>query len=150
MSNWITITSNDVLTVMAGKELEAVRSQALGDEQPDPLDDTISEIVQLVRGYVAKAYTLSEGLTVPNKLKTATLVLIRDRLVSRLPISDLTTPDRVAQTSAAWRLLRDVSSGTFQIDVADEPVANEVASTSPVQLVTSSRRRFSRETMDGL
>ena len=150
MSNWITISADDVLTIMAGAELDAVREQALGDGQSDPLDATIAEVVQLVRGYVGTAYTLSAGETVPKKLRGATLVLIRDRLLSRLPISDLTTPDRTSQTNAAYQLLRDVAAGKYMIDVADDPVTSEVASSAPVQLVRSSQPHFSRGQLDGI
>jgi len=150
MSKWITITADDVLTIMAGAELKAVRNQALGTGQGDPLAPTISEIIQVVRGYVAKSSTLSRGDTVPRKLQGATLVLIRDRLLSRLPISDLTTADRTAQTNAAWRLLRDAGDGTFQVDSADDPISTETASAAPVELVHASKPHFTRNSLDGL
>lgn len=150
MSNWITITADDVLTVMAGDELDAVRERALGDGQTDPLEATIAEVVQLVRGYVGHAFTLSIGDTVPRKLRGATLVLIRDRLLSRLPISDLTTPDRTLQTATAWQLLRDVAAGKFQVDTPDDPVNTETASPSAVELVSHSKPNFSRNSLNGL
>ena len=150
MSNWITITADDVLTIMAGAELAAVREQALGDGQTDPLASTISEIVQLVRGYVSKAFTLSTGETVPRKLRGATLILVRDRLLSRLPITDLSNADRTAQTNNAWRLLRDVAAGTFDVDQPDTPITTETSPAAPVQLIHVSRSHFSGHQLDGL
>ncbi|MFA5264511.1 MAG: hypothetical protein WC378_11865 [Opitutaceae bacterium] len=150
MSNWITPTQADVLTVMAGAELDAVRSQALADGQTDPLPGAISEIVQLVRGFVAASATLSSGETIPRKLLGASLNLIRDRLLSRLPIQDLSNPDRTAQTKAAYDLLKMVRQGDLQVDTADDPITTETASPAPVELASSSRSHFSRNSLNGL
>jgi hypothetical protein len=150
MSNWITITADDVATKLAGAELTAAREAALGEGQTDPLPDVIEEVVQEVRGYVAAAFTLSAGLTIPQKLRGAALVLIRDRLLSRFPTSAFSTEDRRSQVQAAYQLLRDVAAGRFKIDAADEAVDSEVASSSAVELTGRSRPNFTRDSLNGL
>jgi hypothetical protein len=150
MSNWIPITADDVATKLAGEELKAAREAALGDGQIDPLPDVIEEVVQEVRGYVGTVYTLSAGLTIPQKLRGAALVLIRDRLLSRFPTSSLSTEDRRAQVQAAYQLLRDVASRRFQVDAPDSPVDNEVASGASVECIGSSISHFSRHSLNGL
>lgn len=148
--SWITLTESDVLEKMASAELDACREMALADDQADPLNGAIAEIVQEVRGYVGTKYTLSEGDTIPVKLRGPALVLIRDRLLSRFPVQINTNEDRGKQVDAALQLLRDVAAGKFLIDVADTPISGEMASASSVELVRSSRQHFTRSSLDGI
>jgi phage gp36-like protein len=146
--SWITITSTDVQTRLTGVELSALQKVALAPGQPDPLDDVISKVVDEVRGYIAAnpKNTLGGADTVPQKLLSASLAIIRYRLATRLPVKSILTEDRVKENADAIRLLERVADGKFAVE---DPVTGDTAGIS-IQLAYKPTRIATREKLSGL
>ena len=51
--SWSAITEAEIVTHISGDELEALRAAALADGQEDPVDPSITQVTDEVRGYVA-------------------------------------------------------------------------------------------------
>jgi phage gp36-like protein len=147
---WITLVEADVVSRLSSPETAALKSAALATGQADPLAEIVSQVIQEVRGYVAahRANQLGAGETIPDRLKSAALALIRWRLVNRLPVKGLLTEERAREREEAITLLRDVAAGRFAID-APTTLTDEVESaTAPA--ITARDRTFTRDDEDGL
>lgn len=145
---WITVTEDDLLTVMNGKELDAYRAAALADGQPDPVAPTISQVVDLVRGYVAacKTNSLGEGNTIPSKLLAPAL----DLIVVRIPQRVGRDPKQGRKDSAATAitLLEQVAACKFDVESPATPAAE--SSNVPRPLISRPKRHFDRASQSGL
>src|SRR4051812_27549529 len=116
--SWITLTVDDVKPKLAAAELSALRSAALASGQGDPVAEILTEVVNEVRGYIAacERNTLGAGVTIPDKLKSATLAIVRYRAATRLPVKSFLTEDRVKENEAAVRLLEQVAGCKFAVE----------------------------------
>ena len=103
---WQSLTSADVLSKLSGAELSALQTAALGDGQSDPVPGIIQAVVDEVRGYVAANHDNQLGAagTIPSKLVSAALAIIRHRLCTRLPVASLLTEQRIREKDDAIRL----------------------------------------------
>jgi len=146
--SWITITESNVQTKLAGAELTALKSFALASGQTSPLTEIIEQVVDEIRGYVAACArnTLGVAGTIPAKLLSAALAMIRYRLATRLPIKSLLTDDRVKENEAAIRLLEQVAACKFAIE---DPVSGDRSGVS-VEQVSTPTRIATREKLAGL
>jgi len=129
---WATIIVDDLKAGLAGAELEALQSAALATGQSDPTPEIIAQVIDLVRGYIAAAgVTLGTGATIPSKLKTSALAIIRYRICSRLPISSLLTDARKQEYQDALRLLEQVAAGRFRVEEPTEAATEQAGASSP-------------------
>ena len=145
---WIAITPDDVKTRLTGAEVAALKSVALAPGQGDPLDEIIAHVTNEVRGYVAANVknTLGAAGTIPAKLLSAALAIIRYRVATRLPTKSLLTEDRVRENDAAIRLLERVADDKFAIE---DPITGDVSGIS-IQFVSTPTRLTSRQKLSGL
>lgn len=148
---WITLTEADVRTRLAGPELAALKTAALATDQVDPLPEVVEQVVAEVRGYVAACgrNTLGPDDTLPAELKGAALNRIRFELASRLPVQSLMTDSRKAANAAAVALLQRVASCQFALVQPETANANQPSGT-PVAIVSSTPRRATRDSLNGL
>jgi phage gp36-like protein len=148
---WITLTEDDVLTRLAGAELNAAKTAAKAVGQVNPLPDVLNQVTQEVRARVAACSQnrLGEGSTIPEELKAAALDLARYRLCTRLPVPSLITPQREAEYKDALALLRDVAACSFRIE-QPATISDQVIAGPAVQLVTANRRKATRCDLEGL
>jgi phage gp36-like protein len=145
---WIAITEQDVQTRLTGPELSAMKSAALAQGQSGILAEVIEQVVDEVRGYVAAhaANQLGASQTIPQKLLSASLAIIRYRLATRLPVKSLLTEDRVKENDAAIALLQRAADGKFAVE---EPVTLDTETTgAPSPRITPKTLNFSDQ--DGL
>lgn len=145
---WVEITEADVQTRLAGAELAAYRSAAKATGQIDPLPEIINAVVDEVRGYVAACdrNTLGVGNTIPEKLVSAALAIIRFRLITRLPLS--IGEERKTEYSDALRLLERVSECKFAVEEPTVPDTDD-APAAPTPNLTTRTRNFTADTQDG-
>jgi phage gp36-like protein len=142
---WITITEAHVLTVVNSVELEAIRDAALAALQADPATESISQVTDLVRGYVGVKNTL--GATgIPQKLLPTALDIIAYRIPNRvgrqLPASKLLL------YQDAIKLLESVALGKFDIE---EPVTESTeVSSNPSPSIIFNTMTFSRTLQNGI
>lgn len=142
--SWQSLTTDDVLSKLAGPELAALQSAALADGQSDPVPGIIQVVVDEVRGYVAahSQNRLGDAGTIPSKLVSATLAIIRHRICTRLPVASLLTEQRIREKDDAIRLLERVADGRYSIEdpVTGEPSAIKVEQAStPVRKATRTK-----------
>lgn len=137
---WITVTEDDLLAVINGKELSGYRAAALGQGQPDPVAPTINQVIDLVRGYVGacRSNTLGEGNTIPSKLLGPACDLIVVRIMGRI----MRPPDATRKEAAdrAITLLEQVAQCKF--DVESPVVAASEPSAAPSPHICAPRLRF--------
>lgn len=145
---WISITEAHLLTVLSGPELAGYRAAALQTSQADPVQPTIDQVTDLVRGYVGgcKANTLGEAGTIPQKLLAPALDLIAVRIPGRVGKEPKT--GRKDAGEAAIKLLEQVSRCAFDIEEAVTPSTE--ASNSPTPSFSGRDRRDARKERDGL
>ena len=147
--SWQTLTTENVKTRLTGSELTALQTSALADGQADPLPEIITTVVDEVRGYIsAGGYTLETGTTVPSKLVSATLAIIRYRLATRLPVKSLLDENRVREYQDAVKLLERVADGKFAIEEATTATTETIGGASPS--MTSKTRTFTNDDEDGI
>ena len=146
--SWSTITSTNVKTRLAGAELTALQTSALASGQADPLIEVTANVIDEVRGYIAAnpKNTLGAASTVPSKLVSATLAIIRYRLATRLPTKAFLTQDRVDENNAAIRLLEQVAAGKFAVE---DPSSGDTSGVHFEQASTPTRLA-TRSTLSGL
>jgi len=146
---WITITENDVETRFAGAELSALKTAALADGQTNPLTEVIEHVVNEIRGHVAacERNTLGAGSTIPDKLLSSALAMIRFHLASRLPRFPFDDTRKLAYTNAE-SLMRRVADCKFAIEEPDTEDTETVPSPSPS--ITAKTRYFDRSSQDGI
>lgn len=144
---WIEITEADLLTVLAGAELSAYRAAALGAGQSDPVPATITQVVNLVRGYVGgcKQNTLGAGETIPAKLKAPTLDILAVAIPKRVGATP--KPVRKDAHDEAIKLLEMVAACRFDIEEPDEATDETSSGPSPASAAKTLTHR--REDQDG-
>ena len=146
---WRIITEADVKTRLAGAELNACQTAALADGQTDPLPDIITAVVDEIRGYIAAGgNTLGAAGTIPSKLISAALAIVRYRLATRLPVRSLLTEERKSENTDAIRLLERVADGKFRIEEAT--AADTESSSAPGPSMGTKTRNFDRTSQDGI
>jgi hypothetical protein len=146
---WVSITEAMVAERLAGPELAAYKSAALGTGQTNPLPNIITRAVDEVRGYIAacRANTLGEAGTIPEKLLDAALAVIRYRLISRLPVT--LTQSRIDEKDDALRLLKEVAACRFAVEEPTTASTEALSGKSP-RWTERTDREFTRTSQDGI
>lgn len=146
---WQSLTTDDVKTRLAGAEVAALQSAALASGQTDPIPDIITAVVDEVRGYIAAGgITLGAAGTIPSKLVSAALAIVRYRVCTRLPVKSLLTEDRVRENEAAIRLLERVADGKFAVE--EPTTADTEAIGAPSPSFAEKTLTFDRDSQEGL
>ncbi len=145
---WITISEDDVLTALCSPELEGYRAAALETGQADPVQPAISQVTDLVRGYVGgnPSNQLGAAGTIPQKLLAPALDIIAVRVPQRVGQA----PAAVRKTAEenAIRLLEQVASGKFSIE---EPVVKSAEKENTASPTWKARpSRFGHHAQDGI
>lgn len=147
--SWITITTDDVKTRLAGAEINAYQTAALSQGQSDPLPEIISGVIKEARSRVAACphNKLGDGETIPEEILHHVLNIIRYRLITRLPLR--VSDDRRKEYEDGIKFLDQVAACKVAI-VQPEDEADDQPTDSAVEVVTSKTRRVTGETMKGL
>lgn len=147
---WVTLVVGDVKAKLAGAEVTALQTAALAAGQSDPVVEIIAEVTNEVRGYVAACArnTLGSGATIPDKLKSAALAMIRYRSATRLPVKSFLTEERVNENKAALRLLEQVAACQFAID--EPTTASSEVISMPTPSISGNSPTVTRTTTDGM
>jgi len=144
---WVTITEAMLIKYVSGAEIDALRSAALAAGQVDPVDPTIDEITELVRGYIAACAenSMGDAGTIPERLVSHACTLILCAIITRVPGYEL-DDDRAQAKKDALRLLEQVADCDYAIE---DPDTGEDTSGS-IELVNYETRRATRTSMEGL
>lgn len=146
---WIEVTEADLLTAISGAELTGYRGAALASGQSDPVDPTIQQVVDEVRGYVGGCAknTLGPAGTIPSKLLSTALDLIVFRIPNRVGRDPKAGRDKAAEN--AMKRLEQVAACKFDIEEPVEPT-DEVSSSAIRPSFSGRPRRNARRERDGL
>ncbi len=148
---WIIPTENDILSRISSAELEAIRSAVLADGQADPVSETLDQVIDEVRGFIAgnPANVLGPDGTIPEKLLNAALSIFVPMFLARAGGTAIDPEgERAKQRDRAYKTLERVSDGKFAID---EPAEKSDETPFVQQPKYNGRDRdFTRNRMDGI
>lgn len=142
MSNWISLSTQDVYDYLAAEQVDALRSEAIGDAQSDPVLAVIADTTCRVRGEVAahQGNVLDANTaTLPPELRGAALALVVEAAQSRIPSLTLTS-DQIRLANAARALLKRVSAGTFAISQGGTSSSNPGEDSSSPSVNTTTKK----------
>lgn len=148
---WRAISEVDLLQRMSSTELEAIRESGLSDSQGDPVADTIDQVTELVRGYIAanRNNKLGTAGTLPERLiRSACDILVVD-VSTRVGgvLIDLSETRKDAKRDAI-RLLEQVAAGTYAIEEPD--TEGDDSQAAPTPSLYDKTRYFKRCDQEGI
>jgi len=129
---WITITADDVRSILSQPEIEAVDEEHLETGQTSPLTVILSTVTKRVRAHVASGgNTLGATGTIPDELLSAALALIRFELLTRLPGDTWLNEDRRAAKRDAVDELKMAARGELMIVAPTTAATSQPSFPSP-------------------
>lgn len=138
---WITITEDDVLTVISSPKLEGIRAAALADDQDDPVQPAIDQVTNQVRGYLGRRYNLGAAGTISDKVLGAALDIIAVRIPQR--VDQDASKGREDLKDDAIRYLEQIAEG--KIDIEEPLIADTETSGSQSRVeIVSYRDRIAK------
>lgn len=145
---WQPIDRDDVLARLSGPETDALQRVATDWTQEDPIPEIVSMVVDEWRAALRRRFRIGLPGTVPSELRVHILADIRYRVFTRLPDVGLLDERRVAEYEQA----RDVLAHLDRY-IVEEPPEEAAAASNPtagVRVVSATRRRFTRRSLDRL
>jgi hypothetical protein len=147
-SVWRAPTEKDLSSSISASEIEAYRTACADEEQGDPIANLLTRGTDHVRGYLRANSKIVMGPkgTLPESLIAPCMDFCAFDVVKRVPRAN--TEDRRTARRDAVSLFGRVQTGAFDVESygAEEPQGSAVSS----ELASSSRRRVTSLTMDGL
>ena len=114
---WSTVSAATVKPRLTATELTALQTLDLPSGITDALADLITQVVDEVRGYIQSGgNNLGAAGTLPSRLVSAAITIVRYRLATRLPIGVTMTDARRREYEDAMKLLDRVANGGFAIE----------------------------------
>ena len=150
MSAWIVITAAHLNDYAVAALVSALRTAALAKGQVDPFTTVMHDRANYVRDRISNRTQISATpYAVPPELKTQTCWLIIEALQGRLPGINLTDIQKDMVKDAKSDLDR-AGTDRLRISMPDDPITPAVQSGGATQVVSSSTRKATRESMNGL
>jgi len=151
---WITLSSADLKNKLSAAEYASVTTAQVqeGKTAEEVIAEELGATVSMVRGYVGarQSNVLGDGVTIPDELKDAALVVMRHKVFSRLPgLKRLLDEARVREYEDAMVQLRDVAAGRFAV-VPPVVVSEDQAVGQTAQVVSRRERQHTREKWSGV
>ncbi len=153
MSNWLTISLAHLNERKVAELIEALRTEALGAGQTDPMPAIIADVTNQIRKAIGFSglYTLdATATTVPNSLKEIAVKKITREMKGRLLLS--LSDDEVRDDKIYESRLADLNKHAWPIDEPD--VALTVPETQPasggVEVARGGCRQATTEKFKGL
>lgn len=149
---WITLTLAQLDTAKAAAMVDALRTAALGDGQPDPVPEIITDATARIRMEISaggKTVLSADATKIPPSLKRLGLRLVLREAQSRLnaagalPLSD----DERKEWDKDDAFLKRIADGELTVEAPDDPAA------SPTVQAKTGRPRITprvRDTQDHL
>ena len=151
MSNWLTITTNDLNDAKVSALVDALRNVALAAGQTDPSPRVIQSVITRIRAEVkgcAKNLLDADTTKIPADLKDLAARMILRQLKSRLEIP--LTDDELTEQKNDLRYLERIAACDIPIDQPDNPVEGETQVVSGTPMIQEKRHRFSSRHQEGL
>ena len=151
--SWVTVSREDLKMYVVSALVEAIDSAALGDAQLDRFTqvhaDTIAEVRVAAKGKTSNVLD-SDPAKIPQSLRSAACWIICQYMAQGLGVE--MTEAQLNEVTQARQRLSDVARGDVPVEVPDSPDTTPDVQTAAnaVQLVRSSTRVYTRESMAGL
>lgn len=146
MSNWTSITPDDIKAVGYGIIVDKARTLAVGGT--DPAAEAIANAVSRVRRAVASGNTMDvDAAKVPNSLKSVAVKLALYDLMRRLRL-DLSSSESEDERNQISDLKR-IDDSRKRVEAPDHPDAGAEMQSQPVPAITRRRRQFKASQEDG-
>jgi phage gp36-like protein len=144
---WRPLNEADLRTVLTAPEIDACRTAALNQGEPDPVPATLALVAQTVRGYIAgcSRNTLGPAGTLPEQLIGDAGVVARHRLLTRFPEVGLLSDARVNEYNQAMTALRDVAAGRIAVESPETKGPEKVPAGAGAVVVKGTRLNFTRD-----
>lgn len=136
MPAWIIPSIDDINEARVAELVEALRSEALGQGQPDPMPGIITKVVDEVRsciGFCAATVLDIDSAKIPANLKDMVVQKIFRTMKGRL-LQPL-TKDETAEEDTYQARLKSLTKCEWPVDKTDTPIA-----TTTTQSVSASPR----------
>lgn len=143
--SWTVLAESHLLESINDAELQKYRTAYTQVGQPDPVAGTLSNVSNLVRGYVNQVNDL-EATGIPPSLVAAAVDICIYRLAKR--VSDKLGEQKKAAYDEAMELLDMVAQGKFAVEDAD--TVSEGPEVSPIEIVSAPTRKTTRTKLEGL
>lgn len=151
MANWIIITDADLNDHQVAELVTALREEALGDTQGDPMPGIIAEVTNELRGAIAFSgrYELdAAAAAVPKSLREMVAKKIVRVMKGRLGQALAKDEERDADTYESR--LKSLVKGEWPVDAPDAPLSPvPVQSTAATPRITPKCRRWTRANQEG-
>jgi hypothetical protein len=145
--SWRTPTTDDLLEVLSGSELEAYRAAALADGQSDPAEARIASVTALVRGYIAVVSSLGAAGTLPEALIPPAMDYLAVDVLRRLP-GVAVDESRSQARKDAIAIFQSVARGEFAIETPEE--VDETEFQAPAPDITEPATDFHASEQEGI
>jgi hypothetical protein len=149
--NWLSISVSDLEDAKVADLVVALRESALGDDQDDPTDRIILDVVRRIRRKIASnsANTVDEDETkIPRGLKSDAVALILQAMKGRLEIE--LTPDEIRTVDRIEKDLNRIASGEDSIEQPDDAIESPAQPTNGSPRYEARTRRYDRCDAEGL
>lgn len=152
---WVTVDATDLDTYLTGLKTDALRTAALAEGQTDPFPEAMADVVNRMRNKIKSRLNNRVSATansIPPELKTAACWLILEVMNARVGLSRsiALTEDQKALIKKYEKDLEDVVSGDFVISLPPDPEGSDIQTGGNARVITSSTRRVTQRTMNGL
>lgn len=148
---WIALVAKDLAAYLVAEQLDALRTEALGEGQADPFSEIAPDVINLVRAYIASNpnnLVSTAPLLIPPELKLDVTYLIIAPLLGRLGIS--LTKDQSDALARAHSTLIALREKKLLVSKPDDAVAPPVQGSTGVTLVSAGGRKTSSAALDSL
>ena len=155
--SWVVITIEDCYSRMAAAQLDALKTAAVSDTQPDVFDTVMPDVVGRIRQFIVSnpRNRLSETEnSVPPECKWMAVWLTLQEMMGRLSIALTLTDDQkkqIDQANTDLDKLRKMEMPWLLVSVPVDPESNPAMMAGPyVEVVSSTVRKMTRSTLQGL
>jgi hypothetical protein len=151
MTPWIQLSSQDLRAYLVADQLSALQTEALGAGQADPFLEVAPAVIAKVRGFIASNASNvldAQAGSIPPELKLDVCYLIIAPMLGRLGIA--LTADQVRAVEAANSTLLRLADGKLSVSKPAVPTNADVQARAGIELASSTRRRFTQDSLRSL
>jgi hypothetical protein len=149
MSNWVTITADNLAEYQAGKIILAARTKALNTGQPDPFLAVMPDVIKQMRDDIAEnplnAISATAN-TIPPSLRQVAILLTIEAMQARLPGVEIQDELATLISDAKKRMLR-IANGKPVEQPTDPESPRTVESSSPTAAIIGDRPRVTERSV---
>lgn len=155
-TSWITLTPEQLDTAKAAALVAALRTAALGENQPDPVPEIITNVTARIRMEIAaggRTVLDADATKLPPSLKSLGLRMVLREAQSRLNAASAMPlgEDEREEWRQDVRFLERIAKGDITVEEPTNPAAvSSVQAPTPVPMISARERTFSRRSQEGI